>query len=861
MDTTDISALTLRIQELEKENARLKAILDKNGIEYKNLEQRTCAPIHVETTPVSINQFTLQEKVALFQSLFQGRDDVFAKRWYSNATQKSGYQPVCKREWNREFCDKRKYKCADCPNRQFAPLTYNDFFNHLSGKDPLGRDVIGLYPIRKDNTCSFLCTDFDDKNCEHGYKNDVLAFINIGKTWNVHCYIERSRSGKGAHVWIFFDTPVTAFKARKLGNAILTEAMNRDAHLSFKSYDRFFPNQDTLPTGGLGNLVALPLQGMARRKGNSVFVDEDFNAHADQWELLSQVLKLSEVELDSLLRQHTVPTLGELSKTSEAKPWETPRMDTTQPEDYPKQIVLTRANMLYVPLVSLSAKCINVFKRIAAFRNPEFYEKQGMRLSTYNIPRIISCSEMTDDYLALPRGCEDAVRDILTQHGVKVVISDKTNHGRNINVTFRGELREEQQKAMEAFAEHNIGTLSATTAFGKTVFAIGMIAMRKVNTLILVHNKNLLEQWKERLETFLQINENIEAPEAKRGRKKKSSIIGCLYAGKNTLHGIIDIALIQSCLSDGEAKPFVKDYGMVIVDECHHVSSVSFEQVLRQVTATYVYGLTATPIRKDGHQPIIFMQCGKIRFTADAKSQMENQEFKRLLIPRFTSFRSITSDCKIYIQVTQDLSEDKIRNEFIVEDVRTAIQEGRTPLVLTTRTAHVKVLAQMLMPFADHVIQLIGADSAKEKRLALQKLQSIPTSETLVIVATGKYVGEGFDYPRLDTLFLAMPIAWKGNVEQYAGRLHREYAGKDEVRIYDYVDIHVPLCDSMYRKRLKGYSRAGYGKNVASSTLDKNPQELIYERNNYEAIFLKDLAKAQHSVVIAVPKVKFKYSH
>ena len=861
MDTTDISALTLRIQELEKENARLKAILDKNGIEYKNLEQRTCAPIHVETTPVSINQFTLQEKVALFQSLFQGRDDVFAKRWYSNATQKSGYQPVCKREWNREFCDKRKYKCADCPNRQFAPLTYNDFFNHLSGKDPLGRDVIGLYPIRKDNTCSFLCTDFDDKNCEHGYKNDVLAFINICKTWNVHCYIERSRSGKGAHVWIFFDTPVTAFKARKLGNAILTEAMNRDAHLSFKSYDRFFPNQDTLPTGGLGNLVALPLQGMARRKGNSVFVDEDFNAHADQWELLSQVLKLSEVELDSLLRQHTVPTLGELSKTSEAKPWETPRMDTTQPEDYPKQIVLTRANMLYVPLVSLSAKCINVFKRIAAFRNPEFYEKQGMRLSTYNIPRIISCSEMTDDYLALPRGCEDAVRDILTQHGVKVVISDKTNHGRNINVTFRGELREEQQKAMETFAEHNIGTLSATTAFGKTVFAIGMIAMRKVNTLILVHNKNLLEQWKERLETFLQINETIEEPEAKRGRKKKSSIIGCLYAGKNTLHGIIDIALIQSCLSDGEAKPFVKDYGMVIVDECHHVSSVSFEQVLRQVTATYVYGLTATPIRKDGHQPIIFMQCGKIRFTADAKSQIENQEFKRLLIPRFTSFRSITSDCKTYIQVTQDLSEDKIRNEFIVEDVRIAIQEGRTPLVLTTRTAHVKVLAQMLMPFADHVIQLIGADSAKEKRLALQKLQSIPTSETLVIVATGKYVGEGVDYPRLDTLFLAMPIAWKGNVEQYAGRLHREYAGKDEVRIYDYVDIHVPLCDSMYRKRLKGYSRAGYGKNVASSTLDNNPQELIYERNNYEAIFLKDLAKAQHSVVIAVPKVKFKYSH
>jgi len=859
MDTADVSALTQRIQELERENARLKAILDKNGIEYGSFESKTCETNHLEATAVSTCQFTLQEKVALFQSLFQGREDVFARRWYSSTTQKSGYQPVCNREWVREFCDKRKYKCADCPNRQFAPLTYNDIFNHLAGKDTLGRDVIGLYPIRKDNTCCFLCTDFDDKSCEHGYKNDVLAFVNVCKTWNVPCYIERSRSGNGAHVWIFFEMPITAFKARKLGNAILTEAMNSDAHLSFKSYDRFFPNQDTLPEGGLGNLVALPLQGMARRKGNSVFVDENFNAYADQWKMLSQINKLSELKLDSLLRQRSVPTLGELSKTSESKPWETPQIDDAQTYDYPKQIVLTRANMLYVPLACLSAKCVNIFKRIAAFRNPEFYEKQGMRLSTYNIPRIISCSEMTDDYLALPRGCEDAVCDILTQHGVKIMISDKTNHGHNINVTFRGELREEQQKATEAFAEHNIGTLSATTAFGKTVFAIGMIAKRKVNTLVLVHNKALLEQWKERLETFLKIDDPIEEHIAKRGRKKNSSAIGCLYAGKNTLHGVIDIALIQSCLNDGEAKPFVKDYGMVIVDECHHVSSVSFEQVLRQVTATYVYGLTATPIRKDGHQPIIFMQCGKIRFTSDAKCQMENQGFKRLLVPRFTSFRTITQDSNSYVQITQELSEDKVRNEFIIEDVKAAIQNGRTPLVLTTRTIHVKVLVQMLIPFADHVIQLVGANSAKEKRLALQELQSIPTSESLVIVATGKYVGEGFDYPRLDTLFLTMPIAWKGNVEQYAGRLHREYEGKTVVCIYDYVDIHVPLCDSMYRKRLKGYSRAGYGKNVASSAPDKNPQELIYERNNYEVAFRNDLAEAKHSVVIAVPKVKFKY--
>ena len=580
--------LALRLQELEKENAMLKRILDQHGISYSvSVESSTIEqPTHIVTDHTI--RLSLQEKVAIFQNLFKGRDDVFAKRWYSPSSQKAGYQPVCEREWNRDYCDKRKYKCADCPNRMFAHLSYNDFFNHLAGKDQFGRDVIGLYPICQDNTCYFLCTDFDDKNCEHGYKNDVLAFINVCNSWNVPCYIERSRSGNGAHVWIFFDKPITALKARKLGNAILTEAMNREARLSFKSYDRFFPNQDALPEGGLGNLVALPLQGMARRKGNSVFVDNKFNAYEDQWTFLSQIHKFSEAEIDLLLRQHTVPTLGELSKSSETKPWETPQIDNPLADCYPKQIVLIRANILYIPLANLSAKCVNAFKRIAAFRNPEFYEKQGMRLSTYNIPRIISCSEMTDDYLALPRGCEDAVCDVLSQHNVNVTISDKTNPGRSINVTFKGKLREEQQKAIEAFAKHNIGTLSATTAFGKTVFAIGMIAKRKVNTLILVHNKALLEQWKERLENFLEVNETIEEPKRRRGRKKQSSIIGCLCSGKNSLHDIIDIALIQSCLTDGEVKPFVRDYGMVVVDECHHVSSVSFEQVLRQVTAAYV---------------------------------------------------------------------------------------------------------------------------------------------------------------------------------------------------------------------------------------------------------------------------------
>lgn len=855
MGLTDITALTCKIQELERENSRLRAILDKNGISYTfkdNNLQENVAPAPVVT-------YSLEEKVAIFQGLFQGRSDVFAKRWYSETSKKSGYQPVCEREWNPDFCDKRKYKCADCPNRQFAPLSYIHLFNHLAGKDKWGRDVIGLYPIRKDNTCCFLCADFDDKSCEHGYKNDVLAFVNVCKAWKVPCYIERSRSGNGAHVWIFFQTPIPASKARKLGNTILTEAMNKEMRLSFKSYDRFFPNQDTLPEGGLGNLVALPLQGVARRQGNSVFVDEHFNAFSNQWNVLANIQKMPQADIDLLLQKHIAPSLGNLSTTSDAKPWETPDAELIEASDFPKQIALTRANMLYIPLTGLSARCVNAFKRIAAFRNPEFYERQGMRLSTYNVPRIISCSELSDHYLALPRGCEDAVSDILSRHAVNTSISDKTNHGHSISVTFKGELREEQQMAMDAMIAHRTGTLSATTAFGKTVFAIAMIAKRKVNTLILVHNKALLAQWNERLEQFLEIDEAIEKPHGKRGRKKDSSTIGCLYSGKNTLHGIIDIALIQSCLNEGEAKPFVKQYGMVIVDECHHVSSVSFEQVLRQVTATYVYGLTATPIRKDGHQPIIFMQCGKIRFASKAKDQIIKQTFNRVLVPRFTTYRNITDDTKTYTQLTQALSEDSARNEFIIDDIKSALENRRTPLVLTTRTAHVRTLAQMLLPFADHVVQLVGADSNKEKRLALQKLQAIPQTESLAIVATGKYIGEGFDYPRLDTLFLTMPIAWKGNIEQYAGRLHREYEGKSEVHIYDYIDFHVPLCDSMYRKRLKGYSAAGYGKSSENTTSEQASKELIYERDNYETPFHDDLLTAKRSVIIAVPKVKFKY--
>ena len=731
---------------LHKEVDRLQTLLNSKDIPM--------------TQPIMKQHLSLEEKVSVFRNLFKGREDVFARRWHSRTSGKSGYQPVCRNEWDRQLCDKKKYKCAECPNRLFKPLEYEDIYRHLEGKTQDGQDVIGAYAILADNNCNFLCADFDDKSCEHGYKKDVLAYVGVCKDWDIPCSIERSRSGNGAHVWIFFELPLPASKARRLGYAVLTEAMERNGRMTFKSYDRFFPNQDRLPEGGFGNLVALPLQGKARKEGNSVFVDENFIIYENQWNYLLQIKRIPETTIDAILAKHgTDSELGELSTTSESKPWETPVPQKITPNDFPANLVLIRSNMLYIPLSGLSARVINHLKRIASFKNPEFYTRQGMRLSIYNIPRIISCADMEEDYIALPRGCEDAVVTLLKDNQISYRIEDKTNHGENVTVRFKGELREEQKAAIASLTTHNNGILNATTAFGKTVTAIGLIAERKINTLILVHTKSLLDQWKSRLEEFLEIDFTEEDLPKKRGRKKAFSPFGTLDSKGNSLRGKIDIALIQSCLEDNGVKSFVRNYGMLIVDECHHVSAVNFERILKYANASYVYGLTATAIRKDGHQPIIFMQCGPIRYSADAKTQIASQTFTRLLVPRFTSYRELTDDRSTYARMIQKMAEDENRNNLIIDDVRKALMEGRSPIVLTSLTAHVETLANALALHCKNIITLIGSESAREKRQKMKLLQSISPTEPLAIVATGKYVGEGFDYPRLDTLFLALPVS------------------------------------------------------------------------------------------------------
>jgi len=539
------------------------------------------------------------------------------------------------------------------------------------------------------------------------------------------------------------------------------------------------------------------------------------------------------------------------------KPWE-PKPANSKlklaKSDFPDKVTIIRANMIYIEKAGFKSPALNTLKRLAAFRNPEFYKAQAMRLSTYNIPRIIDCSTETEQYMCLPRGLYDEIRAFFDDQGVEVQQFDETNTGREIDATFVGKLRGEQQQAADALLTHDNGILSATTAFGKTVIGAYLIAKHRVNTLILVHRTNLLAQWIERLNEFLYINEDPEPEFTPTGRQRKKKAVGQIGGGKTSLSGIIDVAIMQSLVSGDEVKELVKNYGMVIVDECHHVSAFSFEQIMKAANAKHVYGLTATPTRKDGHHPIIYMQCGKIRYRVDARKQAEERPFEHFLIPRFTRFQKPAhrddDKWEIY-DIYTDIQNSELRNSLITQDIISAVKQGRNPIVLTERTDHVAILTERLKPQIKNVISLTGGMSQKQSRETFNLVANIPDCEPFVLVATGKYVGEGFDMPRLDTLFLTMPVSWTGTVQQYAGRLHRLFDGKDEVQIYDYVDVHVPMLEKMHQKRLRSYASIGY--RVKDTTPSIEQIHSIFNGKTFFSVYSADILAAKTEVVIVSP--------
>ena len=798
-----ITELVARLAALERERAEVLAEINTlRSVWNEEAAAIKAVPSANAGDPIDRNS-TIEKKIALFRRLFRGRSDVFPIRWENDTTGRNGYAPACANEWQRGICEKPKVKCSACPNQAFRAVDEVSIDRHLRGTDTNGAPfVMGVYPMLADNTCSFLAADFD----EGEWRRDVFAFRETCQRHKIPVAVERSRSGNGAHAWICFEEPIPAASARRLGAFLITDTMERVPDIGFGSYDRFFPSQDTMPAGGFGNLIALPLQGLARSAGNSVFIDESCSPYLDQWAFLSAIEPIARSRVDHLVEEASasgkilgvrIPLVDE-----DEEPWLAPPSRRQPPpaisEPLPSAITIVQADQIYIPRHALPPPLIARLIRLAAFQNPEFYAAQAMRRSTHDKPRIISCAELTSRHIALPRGCFDAVRDLLVSVGIAVTIEDCRATGAPIPFAFTGALRSDQEAAITALLPHDTGVLAATTAFGKTILAIRMMAERGRNTLILVHRRQLMDQWIERLTAFSTMPRDA---------------IGMIGGGRRKPKGQVDVALIQSLVRKGEVDDIVGSYGHLVVDECHHLSAVSFELVARRSKARYILGLSATVTRKDGHHPIIVMQCGPVRHRVDARTEAAKRPFGHVVRIRDTSFQlqaTLGTPAPSIQDVFKELVDDEVRNDLIFDDVLCALEAGRSPVVITERTAHLETIAKRLERFARHVVVLRGGQSEKQRRDTAARLAAIPQGEERVIVATGRYLGEGFDDSRLDTLFLTMPIAWKGTLAQYAGRLHRLNDAKREVIIYDYVDGRVPVLARMAAKRRIGYQSIGY---------------------------------------------------
>lgn len=767
------------LARLRAENARLIGLLNVHGIAWRASEP---TPV-----PGATPQLTTDEKVALFRRLFRGRVDVYPVRWESKAG-KTGYSPACANEWRAGVCEKPRIKCSDCGHRLLMPLADQTIYDHLAG-----RHTVGVYPLLKDDSCHFLAVDFDEAD----WRSDAAAFMQSCRELGVPAALEVSRSGNGAHAWVFFSAKIAARDARRLGTALISHTCARTRQLKLTSYDRLFPNQDTMPKGGFGNLIALPLQKTPRETGGSVFVDDALQPYADQWRFLASMRPMLPENIEPTILRATGGShpldVTFITEEDQQEPWKRTALSKQRlPGTMPTSLTVTLANLLYFDKAQLPQPLANRLIRLAAFQNPEFYKAQAMRLSVWDEPRVIGCAENFPNHVALPRGCLDAAKALLRDNGIGCDLRDERYSGEPLEVSFVGTLRLDQEKAVAVMLHHDTGILCALTAFGKTVTAAALIARRGVNTLVLVHRTELLRQWQERLQTFLGVGKGV---------------IGTISSGKAKPTGRIDIAVMQSLCRQGEVSEQVENYGHVIVDECHHLSAVSFEAILKRVKAKYVLGLTATPIRRDGRQPIIFMQCGPTRHTA-ARPTGTPQTLEA--IPRYLPEQiALPVDAGIQ-DLFRHVANDTRRTAAIADEIASAFEQGHKVLVLTERTEHLDAIGKALAGRVPTLLTLHGRMSKKQRAALVNELEALPPDAARVLLSTGKLVGEGFDHPPLDTLVLAMPISWKGTLQQYAGRLHREHANKTHVRIIDFVDAGHPALLRMWDRRQRGYQTIDY---------------------------------------------------
>jgi len=765
------------IERLRLENAELKKRLgllqepaltaQESPVEYAD-EAPPPPPLPTEPLPKVDSQSSSQDKINLFRILFKGREDVYPVLWMNQTTSKKGYSPACENPW----IGKGKPK-------KYLPLTDQVVQDHLSGKK-----TIGVYPLLKENTCRFLACDFD----KAGWELDALAYLQSCASYGIPAYLEKSRSGNGGHAWVFFSAPVQAVSARQMGLRLLRDTMEKRAEVDLASYDRFFPNQDFMPRGGFGNLIALPLQKQRREIGCTEFLDLEspgLNPHPDQWSFLSSVRRLSLAQLSILLEKIPPIEVGPQTTVKAVSPV----LKKKYPAPSLIRCVLDAS--IGVEKSGIPPWLLSQLKHLASLHNPEFYKRQNMRFSTYGIPRFIRCYGEDVAYLHFPRGTLEDLKKILEEAGSSVELTDTRLVPETLKLKFNGELTANQERAMNEILRHESGVLVAPPGAGKTVMGCYAVARRNLPTLILSHRKPILDQWRAQLKRML-------------GLKPRQ--IGQVGGGRKRSTGIVDLAMIQSLKRMEDLREFFSRYGFILVDECHVLPAVSFEQYVKQAPVRYILGLTATPIRRDGLQDLIFMQCGPLRYRmAETKEGLETT-----LKIRPTNFRFEQANEEFSIQeIFRALAQDEARNRMVVEDVTQAFAEGRKCLVLSQRKEHCHRLVELLKEAGKSPKLLTGDMGKKERTAILQGVMEAASDAEILLVATGQYLGEGFDCPKLDTLFLAFPISFKGKLIQYLGRIQRSHEGKKDAIVYDYLDDFVPVLKKMAWRRQKTYRSLG----------------------------------------------------
>lgn len=873
IDAYDTESLRKIVRSLQTENMELKAMLKKAKVPYV---ENNCFVETIEGLDDYdpdqggriINPETITDDMAKrFFSMFWGRQDVFARRGKNG-----GYYPQCKNRWNSQLCPKQrgeKVFCDNCENKQWTSLELWRVKEHLKGNKEDGTDVLGIYPLLPDGTCRFIVFDFD--NHEKGSEDSDYA--NTNGEWHeevdalrkmcilngIKPLVERSRSGRGAHVWIFFKQPISAGLARNFGCLLLDKGSDSINMKSFHYYDRMYPSQES--TNNIGNLIALPMQGQALKNGNSAFVDEFWNAYPNQWDiLLHGTEKLGKEDIENYMSKWQAESAKTLCVNDvpqfveRLKPWE--KKHAFSKADVTGKLHMVLSNGVYVDTLNLMPRIQNQIRSMAAFNNPEFAINAKLGYSNYYNFSVLYLGKDVDGYIQVPRGLRESIIEECNKANIDVDIVDDREMGRPIRVEFLGDLRTQQDLAAQRLLTHSDGILSAATAFGKTVVCSYLISERKVNTLILLQSKDLLAQWVDELNKFLIINEELPEYQTRTGRKKRrNSIIGVLHGSKNTLTGIVDVAMVQSLSGKNELEDLIQSYGMVIMDECHHAASNTSVELLKKIKAKYVYGVSATPKRGDRLDKVIFMMLGPIRHTYTALERAVQQGVGLYLIPRYTRVVDNAESRDDINKAYSLISGSDIRNNMIVDDIKTCITNGRSPVILTRTKDHARKMAELLCDAADHVLLLYGDNTDKENANIRMKLKNIPPQESIILIATGAKIGEGFDFPRLDTLMLAAPISFEGRVEQYIGRLNRDYPGKESVYVYDYIDSHVRILSRMYEKRLRTYRKNGYVL-WTGDVQQKQNTNAIYDSGNYTEKFERDVIEASRSIVVSSPGIR-----